>query len=308
MYELLPFWQAFFNALGYRVIVSPPSSRELYLKGQGSIPSDTICYPAKLMHGHIQYLLEQGVDVIFYPCMTYNLDEGLGDNHYNCPVVAFYPEVIAANESGLEKAQFIFDYLGLHRPKEFPAKIRRILRERLGSRFSLPAVKAASAKAYAELTGYYQKVAAKGREIVAQARAEGRRIIVLAGRPYHVDGEINHGIDQLIAGFGAPIVTEDALSSLTAKRPGTVLNQWTYHSRLYAAAHYTGSQPDMSLVQLVSFGCGVDAITSDEVRDILEENGKIYTQIKIDEIANLGAVRIRLRSLLAAVGGEQRDD
>ncbi len=308
MYELLPFWQVFFNALGYRVMVSPASSRELYLKGQGSIPSDTICYPAKLMHGHIQYLLEQGVDVIFYPCMTYNLDEGLGDNHYNCPVVAYYPEVIAANEPGLERIKFIYDYLGLHRPKEFPLKIWQILWEKLDNKIGLQKVKKAAAKAYEELEKYRQKVEAKGHEIIAQARQEERQIIVLAGRPYHVDGEINHGIDQLIAGFGVAIITEDALSPLVEKHPGTVLNQWTYHSRLYAAAHYVGTQADMNLVQLVSFGCGVDAITTDEVNDILEENGKIYTQIKIDEIANLGAVRIRLRSLLAAVGGEKRDD
>lgn len=308
LYELLPFWQAFFNALGFPVVVSPPSSRELYLAGQASIPSDTICYPAKLMHGHIRYLLEQGADAIFYPCMTYNLDEGLGDNHYNCPVVAYYPEVIAANEPAVKGKVFLYDYLGLHRPKEFGAAMRRILEDKLGERFSLRQVGAARESAYAALGAYRRKVEDKGMEIIARARSEGRQIIVLSGRPYHVDGEINHGIDRLIADFGAAVVTEDALSPLVEKAPGTVLNQWTYHSRLYAAAHYVGTQEDMNLVQLVSFGCGVDAITTDEVRDILEERNKIYTQIKIDEIANLGAVRIRLRSLLAAIGGERTDE
>lgn len=308
MYELLPFWQTFFNTLGYRVIVSPNSDRDLYLTGQGSIPSDTICYPAKLMHGHIRYLLERGADAIFYPCMTYNVDEGLGDNHYNCPVVAYYPEVIAANEPALKEKQFIYDYVGLHRPRQFSSIICRILEERLEEKLGLRLVKTACDNAFAELAAYRQKVEEKGREIIAGARRENRQIIVLSGRPYHIDGEINHGIDQLITGFGAAVITEDTLSMWMGKEPGTVLNQWTYHSRLYAAAHYAGTQEDMNLVQLVSFGCGVDAITTDEVRDILEEKGKIYTQIKIDEIANLGAVRIRLRSLLAAIGGEKTDE
>jgi predicted nucleotide-binding protein (sugar kinase/HSP70/actin superfamily) len=308
MYELLPFWQAFFNALGYRVLASPPSSREMYLTGQGNVTSDTVCYPAKLVHGHIRYLLDQGVDAIFYPCMTYNLDEGLGDNHYNCPVVAYYPEVIAANDTDIKKTTFIYDYVGLHRPRELPQKICKILEDRLQEKLKLGQVNAACEKGFGELAIYRRKVEERGSEIISRARHEGRHIIVLTGRPYHIDSEINHGIDQLITGFGAAVITEDALSLWVERAPGTVLNQWTYHSRLYAAAHYAGTQPDMDLVQLVSFGCGVDAITTDEVRDILEEKNKIYTQLKIDEIANLGAVRIRLRSLLAAIGGERTDE
>jgi predicted nucleotide-binding protein (sugar kinase/HSP70/actin superfamily) len=303
MYELLPFWQTFFNTLGYQLLVSPPSSRALYLEGQSSIPSDTVCYPAKLMHGHIQYLLERDVTAIFYPCLTFNLDEGLGDNHYNCPVVAYYPEVIAANVPELAKTRFIYAYLGLHREKDFPRRIWQALRE-LEPSLGLREVKTAARAAYEEHRLYLRRIREKGGEIIALARSEGRQIIVLAGRPYHIDGEINHGIDQLITGFGAAVVTEDAVSHLVGKTPGGVLNQWTYHSRLYAAARYIRERRDMNLVQLVSFGCGVDAITTDEVRDILEESGKIYTQIKIDEIANLGAARIRLRSLLAAIEGE----
>jgi predicted nucleotide-binding protein (sugar kinase/HSP70/actin superfamily) len=179
----------------------------------------------------------------------------------------------------------------------------KILEEGLGERIRLRLVKTACEKAYEELEKYKQKIELAGRDIISRAREQRRQIIVLAGRPYHVDGEINHGIDQLISAFGAAVITEDVLSLWVEKSAGTVLNQWTYHSRLYAAAHYVGTQKDMNLVQLVSFGCGVDAITTDEVRDILEEKGKIYTQIKIDEITNLGAVRIRLRSLLAALVG-----
>ena len=304
MYELLPFWQTFFNELGYRILVSPPSDRALYLKGQGSIASDTICYPAKLMHGHIRYLLEQKMDAIYYPCMTYNLDEGLGDNHYNCPVVAYYPEVIAGNEPGIKETTFIYDYIGLHRPKEFVYNIHRVIKEHMGKRIRLKHIRVACEKAYRELENYWRKVEEKGKMIIEGARREGKPIIVLCGRPYHIEGEINHGIDQLITGMGAAVISEDALSPMMEKKPGTVLNQWTYHSRLYAAAHYLGTQKDMYLVQLVSFGCGVDAITTDEVRDIVEEKKKIYTQIKIDEIANLGTVRIRLRSLLETIGGK----
>ena len=302
MYELLPFWQTFFNELGYRILVSPPSNRSLYLKGQASIASDTICYPAKLIHGHIRYLIEQGADAIFYPCMTYNLDEGLGDNHYNCPVVAYYPEVIAANMPDAAKVVLINDYIGLHRPKEFPYNIHRVMEEKLGGKINIKQVKVACEKAFQELDAYWRRVESAGLDIIAGARKAGKPILVLAGRPYHVDGEISHGIDQLATGLGAAVITEDVLSAKMKKTPGTVLNQWTYHSRLYAAAHYAGTQKDMHIVQLVSFGCGVDAITTDEVRDILEEKGKIYTQIKIDEIANLGAVKIRIRSLLEAIG------
>ncbi|MBQ8510169.1 MAG: 2-hydroxyacyl-CoA dehydratase [Clostridia bacterium] len=306
MYEMLPFWHAFFTKLGFELVVSPRSDRKLYIRGQQTIPSDTVCFPAKLLHSHIEALLDEGVDAIFYPCMTYNFDEHLGDNHYNCPVVAYYPEVIGANVPGLRNIKFINDYIGVHRPKDFPGKIYGILSKYFDG-LDKQQVKEACDAAYAERDAFLAKVRAKGEEYIKIAREKKMPIIVLSGRPYHVDPEINHGIDRLICECGAVVVTEDAVSHHVEKFKVHVLNQWTYHSRLYAAAKYIGSQPDMNLVQLVSFGCGVDAITTDEVREILEGEGKIYTQIKIDEITNLGAVKIRLRSLFAACEAKERE-
>jgi len=300
LWELLPFWHTFFTKLGFAVYHSPLSSRDLYLKGQATIPSDTACFPAKLAHGHIQFLSKLGMDAIFYPCMTYNLDEGLGDNHYNCPVVAYYPEVIAGNCPEIKETLFLYDYVGLHRPKDFTRKIYDILRRHFPD-VTKAEVREASGAAYDEYAHHMARVRREGVRIMEQARAEGRRIIVLAGRPYHVDPEVNHGIDTLITRFGAAVVTEDSVSGLVDKFPTTVLNQWTYHSRLYAAARYCVEHRDCDLVQLVSFGCGVDAITTDETQAILQQGGKLYTELKIDEITNLGAVRIRLRSLFAAL-------
>ena len=237
--------------------------------------------------------------------MSYNMDEHLGDNHYNCPVVAYYPEVISANMPAVRSVDFIRDYVGIDHRRAFPKKLAAILQKHFPD-ITPREVKRASDAAYAAYDAYMADVRATGEEMIAKAREEGRRIIVLVGRPYHVDPEINHGIDRLIEGFGAAVVTEDSLSHHMKKEPVGVLNQWTYHSRLYASARYIAGQSDMDLVQLVSFGCGVDAITTDEVRDILESSGKIYTQIKIDEITNLGAVRIRLRSLFAAIEASPR--
>ena len=300
LWELLPFWHTFFTKLGFAVHTSPMSTRGLYLAGQASIPSDTACFPAKLAHGHIKALSQMKLDAIFYPCLTYNLDEGLGENHYNCPVVAYYPEVIAGNCPELEGTTFIYDYVGIHRPKDFVGKMTGILAKYFAG-IKKGEVQAAADAAYAEYYRHMAQIRAKGEEIIEKARAEGRRIIVLAGRPYHVDPEVNHGIDTLITRYGAAVITEDSISNRVEKFPTTVLNQWTYHSRLYAAAKYCTTQPDMDLVQLVSFGCGLDAITTDETREILQEGGKLYTQLKIDEITNLGAVNIRLRSLFAAL-------
>ena len=299
-WELYPFWYTFFTKLGFAVYHSPLSSRELYLKGQGTIPSDTACFPAKLAHGHIDALSRLGLDAIFYPCMTYNIDEGLGQNHYNCPVVAYYPEVIAGNCPEVRDTKFIYDYVGLHRPKDFVRKIHAILGKYFDG-VSQKEIQAAADAAYAEYAHHMEQIRSEGERIINQARAEGRRIIVLAGRPYHVDPEVNHGIDTLITRSGAAVITEDSISNRVEPFKTTVLNQWTYHARLYAAARYCCTQPDMDLVQLVSFGCGVDAITTDETREILQAGGKLYTQLKIDEITNLGAVRIRLRSLFAAL-------
>ena len=246
------------------------------------------------------WLVNQGVDAIFYPCMSYNLDEGLGDNHYNCPVVAYYPEVLAANVPELEQTRFINDYVGLHRPQDFPRKMYGILKNH-GFDVSHHEVREAARAAYEAYQKHMEGLRADGLQMIEQARRQGKPIVVLAGRPYHVDPEINHGIDQLICDCGAAVISEEVVSALVQKFPVNVLNQWMYHSRLYAAAKYVTTQEDMQLIQLVSFGCGVDAITTDEVRSILEAGGKIYTQIKIDEITNLGAVKIRLRSLFAAV-------
>ena len=306
MYELLPFWHTLFIRLGFTVKTSPVSSRALYQEGQATIPSDTACFPAKLAHGHIAELVKMGVDAVFYPCMSYNVDEHLGDNHYNCPVVAYYPEVLAGNCHELAGTTFIYDYLNLARRKDFTRRFPAVL-DKYFPGLPRKAVAAAIDAAYAEYARHMEQVRAKGAEIIARARAEGRHIIVLAGRPYHVDPEVNHGIDKLIVRQGAAVVTEDAVSHLVERFPTSVLNQWTYHSRLYAAAKYCTTQPDMDLVQLVSFGCGLDAITTDETREILQEGGKLYTQLKIDEITNLGAVNIRLRSLFAALE-ERREE
>ena len=305
LWEMAPFWHAFFTELGFTAVLSAPSTRETFLKGQATIPSDTVCFPAKLLHGHVEELMDAGVDAIYYPCMSFNFDEGLGDNHYNCPVVAYYPETIAANMEMRNGVRFINDYAGPHRRKAFPGKMKAMLEANFGGSFSEGEVRRAADKAYAARDAYLEALRAKGKAIVEQARKEGRRIICLAGRPYHADPEINHGIDMLLTSLGLAVISEDCLSSLVEKFPVHVLNQWTYHSRLYAAAKYIGTQPDMELVQLISFGCGLDAITSDETRAILEAAGKIYTQIKIDEITNLGTVKVRLRSLLAAL--EQKE-
>ena len=305
-WELYPFWHTFLTNLGFAVYHSPLSSRDLYLKGQGTIPSDTACFPAKLAHGHIEFLSRLKLDAIFYPCMTYNIDEGLSDNHYNCPVVAYYPEVIAGNCPEIKDTKFIYDYVGIHRPKDFVKKIHAVLQKTFPD-ITRHEVKKAADAAYAEYARHMELIRKEGDRVIQKARAEGRRIIVLAGRPYHVDPEVNHGIDTLITQFGAAVVTEDSISHRVEKFPTTVLNQWTYHARLYAAAKYCCEQPDMDLVHLVSFGCGVDAITSDETHEILHNGGKLYTQLKIDEITNLGAVRIRLRSLFAALEEREED-
>jgi predicted CoA-substrate-specific enzyme activase len=303
MFELLPFWHTMFTTLGFEVVTSPLSNRELYLKGQHTIPSDTVCFPAKLMHGHIEYLLDEGVETIFYPCLTYNINEEKGDNHYNCPVVAYYPEVIKGNITDLENVRFIYDYLGIHRTKEFTKKLYEILNENFGN-ITFFEVKSAVKKAFEEYDLYMQKIREMGKKYIEMAEENGMQIIVLSGRPYHIDPEINHGIAKLITEFDVAVITEDSISHLVDKFPVDVLNQWTYHARLYAAARYIKDKENMNMIQLVSFGCGLDAITTDEVQHILESEGKIYTQIKIDEITNLGAVKIRIRSLLAAI--EQR--
>lgn len=299
MYENLPFWYEFFTKLNFEVVLSPESSRKLYLKGQHTIPSDTVCYPAKLLHGHVEALVEMGVDAIWYPCMSYNYDEGIGDNHYNCPVVAYYPELLAANVPLLKETRFLIPYVGLNRPKDFEKRIAKIMADT----FSIPKKEsiAATRSAYTAYDAYKKDLWATGQKYITYAREHHLPILVQAGRPYHIDPEINHGINDLITGQGFVLVSEDAVSHLEGYESRKVLNQWTFQSRMYNAARYVCTQPDMQLIQLVSFGCGTDAITADEIRAILEDGGKLYTQLKIDDINNLGAVKIRIRSLMAAL-------
>ncbi len=304
MYENLPFWFELFTRLNFEVVLSPESSRKLYIKGQRTIPSDTVCYPAKLLHGHVEALVEAGVDAIFYPCMSYNFDEKSSDNNYNCPVVAYYPELLAANMPDLKKTRFLNPYAGLHRPRDY---------ERIGSQwfadtFGIPRKEAVNAirAAYQAYDRYKEDVHRAGQRYIDGARKRGLPIIVLAGRPYHIDPEINHGINDLITSFGFVLVSEDAVAFHESYAPRKVLNQWTFQARMYNAARYVCEQRDMQLIQLVSFGCGTDAITGDEMRSILEQGGKLYTQLKIDDISNLGAVKIRVRSLIAAMEERKR--
>ena len=300
MYELLPLWAGILRALGFEVVLSGMSDRSTYEAGQFTIPSDTACYPAKIMHGHVVRLLEKGVDAVFCPCLTQNFDEGDADNHFNCPVVAYYAELLRGNMPELTDENFLYPHLNICDEKGLAAELGKALSKRFG-RISAREMRAAVKKGMADYQAYMAGVRQKGEEALLWARAHKKRIMVLAGRPYHIDAEIGHGIDQLATSLGFAVVSEDSVCHLGRTPEVHVLNQWTYHARLYRAAAFVATQPDMEFVQLVSFGCGVDAITTDEARAILERAGKYYTQIKIDEIANLGAVKIRLRSLLGAL-------
>ena len=300
MFELAPLWHGVFTALGYEVIFSAMSTRATYEKGQFSIPSDTACYPAKIMHGHIEQLLEMGIDTIFYPSLTYNVDEKAGDNHYNCPVVAYYAELLHGNMDDLREANFLYPYLNINSRAALRRTLYRALHEHDWTITRAEISRAVDA-GFREYKAFIAELRRRGEQALAWARERGKRIMILAGRPYHIDPEIGHGIDKLAVSLGFVVVSEDSVCQLEPVHKTRVLNQWTFHSRLYRAAHYAARHGDTELVQLVSFGCGVDAITTDEVRSILSEGGKYYTQIKIDEITNLGAVKIRLRSLLGAL-------
>ncbi len=307
MYELLPLWDRIFKALGFETVVSEMSTRRTYENGQFSIPSDTACYPAKLMHGHIEFLLGEGADYIFYPCLTYNIDEKAGDNHYNCPVVAYYGELLSGNMESLEKTRFLYPYLSINSEKELSRELYKYLNEEIGG-FAKGEIKKAVKEGFKAYNAYIDAVRAEGSRAIDFAREKGKEIMILAGRPYHIDNEICHGIDKLLNILGFAVLSEDSVAYLEEPQRVKVLNQWTYHSRLYRAAKYATRYEDTQLVQLVSFGCGVDAITTDEVRSILEDGGKYYTQLKIDEITNLGAVKIRLRSLMGALDERRSGD
>ena len=303
MYELYPLWSGIFAALGFEVYQSGLSDRETYELGHFSIPSDTACYPAKIMHGHMEKCIAAGCDAIFYPRLTYNVNEKQGDNHYNCPVVAYYSELLAGNMDNLAGKRFLYPYLDINDRKNLAKGLYESLRPHW-SDIRKAEVRRAVDAGFKQYEEYMAQIRKAGEEAVAYAEQNGLRLMILAGRPYHMDPEIGHGIDKLALSLGYAVVSEDAVAHL-APLPDElhVLNQWTYHARLYRAANYAASHPNADLVQLVSFGCGVDAITTDEVRRILESAGKFYTQIKIDEITNLGAVKIRLRTLQAGTGG-----
>ncbi len=298
MYEQLPLWAGFFESLGFEVVLSEKSSRKLYFKGQHTVASDTACYPAKLIHGHIESLLDMGVDFIFMPCESYNLDEHDSANHYNCPIVAYYPELLKANNERLNDGNFIMPYLDLNEEENTVKKLYALFKK---YGISKKQVRAALGEGFARLESYHADIRAKGDEILQKATAAGKQIVILAGRPYHLDNEINHGINKLLTSLGMAVLSEDSVFEKGNYVKVNVLNQWTYHARLYRAAEFATWHENVNLVQLVSFGCGIDAITTDQLRAILEKGGKLYTQIKIDEINNLGVVKIRLRSMLAAI-------
>jgi predicted CoA-substrate-specific enzyme activase len=303
-FETLPFWHTFFTELGFGVCVSSPSDGTTYASGQADVLSDTACYPAKIVHGHIRQLAsDESLAAIFYPCMPYNIDEGGGENHYNCPVVATYPEAVAVNYQKSHPL-LLYPYIGLHQPKKFVQQMSVVLKK-LQPKLHKRDLQKAADKAYKAYDDYLAKVQKEGQRIIEEARSQGRHIIVLAGRPYHLDEQVNHGISRLITKQNAAVVTEDCFL-FGEKQKHQVLNQWTYHNRLYNAALAVGQSEDMDLVQLVSFGCGLDAITGDEVKEILQRHNKLYTQLKIDEIVNLGAIEIRIRSLFAALAKKQR--
>lgn len=304
MYENLPFWHTLLSELGYEVVVSSMTTRKTYARGQYSIPSDTVCYPAKLQHGHIEDLMDKGLEMIFYPCMSYNFEsdekhKDTSTNNYNCPVVAYYPELLNSNVDRLREVKFLYPYVGLHKKDEFYKKSLDFFTKEL--KVSKKEYAKALDRAYAYREAWLDDIQQEGERVLAHIREHNLKAIVLSGRPYHIDPEINHGIDKLINSLGLVVLSEDSISHLGDAQNLQILNQWSYHSRLYNAAEFVCHNENIELVQLVSFGCGIDSITTDEVRDILEARGRFYTQIKIDEISNLGAVKIRIRSLLGAM-------
>ena len=303
MYENYPFWHTFFTKLGFRVVLSPPSSRQLYELGIESIPSESECYPAKLVHGHISWLIKQGVKFIFYPCIPYERCESTGcNNHFNCPIVTSYGENIKNNVEELKENNINFMNPFVSFASEEVA--RKELVKVFAKEMNIPAseVSEACKLGWDEMLKCRQDIQKKGEETLKYLEETGKRGIVLAGRPYHIDPEINHGIPDLINSYGIAVLSEDSISHLAeVERPIIVMDQWTYHTRMYAAANFVKTRDDIDMIQLNSFGCGLDAVTTDCVNDILASGGKIYTVLKIDEVNNLGAARIRIRSLIAAL-------
>ncbi len=310
MYENYPLWFTFFTKLGFRVRLSPRSSRGVYEKGLETIPSESVCYPGKIAHGHVKSLLQMGCKFIFYPCAPYEKieDSGAG-NHYNCPVVTSYPEVLRNNVEELRQDSSVL-FMDPFLPIYDKPRLAERLYEELSKHFkvSKKQVDEAVNAAWNEQESFRKEVQAKGEEAIEEMIVHGANGIVLSGRPYHLDPEINHGIPEMIHGLGLAVFTEDSVAHLGAiERPLRVVDQWTYHNRLYRAASFVSGMPNLELIQLTSFGCGLDAVTSDQVDEILRSKSRAYTLIKIDEVNNLGAVRIRIRSLIAAVKARERN-
>ena len=306
MYENYPLWFTFFTRLGYQVVLSPVSTRKIYELGIESIPSESECYPAKLAHGHISWLLKQGVKFIFYPCIPYERNEDPGAvNHYNCPIVTSYAENIKNNVDELNNPEirFMNPFLALTSEKILADELVKVFPQ-----IPEEEIREACHSGWEEMAAMRRDIEAKGEETLKWMEETGHRGIVLAGRPYHIDPEIHHGIPDMINSYDIAVLTEDSVSHLAPlERPLRVNDQWMYHTRLYAAANYVKTREDLDLIQLNSFGCGLDAVTTDQVYEILTGSGKIYTCLKIDEVNNLGAARIRVRSLLAALRAREKN-
>ncbi len=307
MYEDYPFWFTFFTMLGYEVVLSGETTAQTYFRGMATVPSDSLCYPAKLVHGHIMDLIRRGMKKIFYPCIPYNINDAThaSDNHYNCPVVASYAENIRGNMDILREKEikFLQPFLPLNNSQRL---IERLIEELAEEHLKRNEIEAAVEAAYIELEHYKKDVRKYGQKILERVEREHLTAILLAGRPYHIDPEINHGIPEMIQSYGLPVLSEDMLYHQPAKEEAlSIVNQWSYHARLYHAASYAAEHDNITLIQFSSFGCGLDAITTGQVRAILEEHHRLYTMIKLDEVSNLGAARIRVRSLIAALARRQ---
>ncbi|MDO4176431.1 MAG: acyl-CoA dehydratase activase-related protein [Bacillota bacterium] len=310
MYENYPFWFTFWNSLGFRVVLSPQTRKSIYEMGMDTISSDTACYPAKLVHGHVKWLIDDGQKFIFYPSINYErVEDEKQPNHYNCPIVATYPEVIANNmdEAIAENdVEFMHPFLPYDNDKRLVKELANLL---AGKGISRSEVAKAVSTARAEDEKFHKDMRQAGEDALKFAEEHGLKSIVLAGRPYHVDPEINHGMDKMINSFGMIVLTEDSIAHKGFfERPIRVLDQWMYHTRMYRAAVFTGTRDDIELIQLNSFGCGLDAVTTDEVAEICHKNNKLYTVLKIDEGSNLGAARIRVRSLAAAMAERDKNN
>ena len=309
IYENYPFWHRFFTSLGYRVELSTESSREIYESGLESIPSETACYPAKITHGHIMDLIEKDIDFIFYPSVFYEeREDEKSDDHLNCPVVVGYPELIKHNVNDISegKVEFLNPFISFDDKKTLQNNLYEELKDK---GISKREIKRAVEEGYKEIYQYKQDIRNKGVQAIKELRRNNKKAIVLCGRPYHIDPAINHGIPELIISLGMGVLSEDSIDHLGELDDDLrVLDQWTYHSRLYRAAEYVSRSEDLELIQLTSFGCGLDAVTTDQVEEILESRNKIYTQLKIDEVSNLGAAKIRVRSLNAALSERENKE